>query len=208
MSFMKVDALTASEIKSRSTCSKFEVAVALSSGGIYHEACYDNYNQAREAMYNYTETIYDDLMILEKVSGKTKVIDAKYAILELICGANDTNNIYDSPSLTNAPGYMNNYSSYGGIDAAMLDLNYPNKAAKIKISGVEGWIKNGTYTVVPVNWVKSSHYYKQQNKSMWYGFVGSVQTSSDYGSNSFAERGFLPTDYDYYYSLIYYNKIT
>lgn len=187
-------------LTNRSVCPNIELAHANTDGTITSVDCYDNYNQAREAMYNYTETVYDDLMILEKVSGKTKVIDAKYAILELICGANDTNNIYDSPSLTYATGYMNNYSSYGGIDAAMLDLNYPNKAAKIKISGVEGWIKNGTYVVVPVNWVKSSHYYKQQNKSMWYGFVGSVQTNSDYGSNSFAERGFLPTDYDYYYS--------
>ena len=95
---------------------------------------------------------------------------------------------------------MNNYSSYGGIDAAMLELNYSNKAVKMKISGVEGWIKNGRYTIVPLNWVVSTHYYKQQNLSMWYGFVGSVQRYSDYGANSFGQRGVLPEDGVYYYS--------
>ena len=45
---------------------------------------------------------------------------------------------------------MNNYADYGATDAAYIELNYSNKAAKIRIGGATGWVKNGEYTIIPI----------------------------------------------------------
>ena len=170
-SFNNVFALksTSSELTDRNVCESFEVALANSDDTITSVGCYNNYNLAKEAMDNHES---DDAIILEKFKGKFRVVDAKYALVYLDIG--DTNrNIYTTSSVKTAYTYMNNYSSWGGPDAAFLGLNYDNYAIKIKISGITGWIKADDqnkgrirYTLVPLSWVKSSSYYYNNSSSI------------------------------------------
>lgn len=178
-SFNNIFALTSSEIASRNVCEKFELALANSDGSIKSISCYSSYNDAKSAMDEHKS---DDTIILEKISGKTKVINAKYALAYLNRGEVVTY-VYTSSSLKTQSTYMNNDDAYGGTDAAFISLNYSNKAIKIKISGVTGWISNGTYTLVPLSWVKSSGYYYNGSTSISHYYAKNIE-KNDYSQFS------------------------
>ena len=89
-----------------------------------------------------------DLIILERNNGVTRVLDAKYALAYLDKGKDALTYLYSSNSVSNSITYMNNYHNYGATDAAYLDLNYSNKAIKVRLGGVTGWIKAGEYTLL------------------------------------------------------------
>lgn len=162
ISFFNVSALTSLELANRSVCEKFELALANSDGTLTSVECYSTYNDSKKAMNEYES---DDAIILEKVNDKVLVIDAKYALVYLDIG--DVNrNIYTESNVKTAYTYMNNYANWGATDAAFLEMNYANRAIKIKISGITGWIKADDqgkghilYTIIPSSWVKSSSYY-------------------------------------------------
>lgn len=176
LSFYDVSALksTSSELTGRSVCEKIELALANSDGTITSVGCYSSYNDAKSAM-NAHES--DDAIILEKVSGKFRVIDAKYALIYLDRGDINTN-IYTTSALKTAYTYMNNYASYGGTEAAFIGVNYANKAIKIKISGVVGWIPSNTYTIIPLNWVKSSGYYYNNDSSILHYYAKNIENNN------------------------------
>lgn len=188
--FINVDALvsTSDELKNRNVCENIELALANSDGTITSISCYDDYDSAKNAMNESTD---DDLIILGKYDGSTQVIDAKYALFDLEHG--DYNqNIYSGSNLKTSVTYMNNASKYGGVDGAYLGVNYSNKAAKIKISGVTGWIKKIEYQVVkgkeiklvdyyivPLSWVKSTSYYEVTNNNIKHFYATNIE-SGDY----------------------------
>ena len=164
---------TSSDLKNRNVCSNFELAVAMEDDSISKVSCYDSYDAAKKAM---DEGEDKDLIILQRVSGVTKVIDAKNALVYLDRGDTLTY-VYNSSSVTTDITYMNNASTYGATDGALISLNYSNKAVKIKIGGVVGWIKNGNYTIIPLAWVKSASYYKISNDGITHYYAKNIETS-------------------------------
>lgn len=180
--FFEVNALssTSGELLDRNVCENFELAMANIDGTITSISCYDEYNLAKEAMDNSSD---DSLIILGKFDGKTHVINAKYALLYLNHG--DINqDIYSTSTLKTELTYMNNYANYGGTDGVLLDVNISNYAAKIKIAGVTGWIKKQEtisgkkyidYYIIPLNWVKSSSYYKITNDNINHYYAKNIE---------------------------------
>lgn len=167
------------DLKNRNVCSKFELAQANVGGSITKVECFNDYNTAKNKM---NESDDKTLIILERSNNVTKIIDAKYAILYLDRGDVNTD-VYNNSSFSSAITYMNNYGSYGATDAALIEINYSNKAAKMKIAGVTGWIKNGTYYVIPVTWARSYSYYKVTNNGIYHYYTKDVENtgySQDY----------------------------
>ena len=167
------------DLKNRNVCSKIELAKANTDGSITKVACYNDYNSAKSKM---NETKDDSLIILERSSSVTKIIDAKYALLYLDHGDKNTD-VYNNSSFSSSITYMNNYSSYGATDAAFLEINYSNKAAKMRIAGVTGWIKNGTYYIIPINWLKSHSYYKVTDNGLYHYYSKDIENSGYSQSN-------------------------
>ncbi len=161
------------DLINRNVCSKIELAKANRDGSITKVECYSDYTTAKNKMNESDDT---SLIILERSNSVTKVIDAKYGLVYLDHGDTNTN-IYNNSSFSSSITYMNNYSNYGATDAALLDINYSNKAAKIRIAGVTGWIKSGTYYVIPTNWAKSYSYYKVTDKGIYHYYTKDVETS-------------------------------
>ena len=164
---------SSNDLKNRSVCEKIELAKANTDGSITKVACYSDYNSAKSKM---NETNDNSLIILERSNSVTKVIDAKYALLYLDHG-NTNVDVYSSSSCSSSITYMNNYADYGATEAAMLEMNYSNKAVKLRIGGVTGWIKNGNYYIIPINWVKSSSYYKINDKGIYHYYANDIENS-------------------------------
>ena len=156
-----------SDLKNRSVCSKIELAKANKDGSITKVECYSDYNSAKNKM---NEIDDNSLIILERSNSVTKVIDAKYALLYLDQGDKNID-VYNNSSFSTSLTYMNNYSNYGATDAALLEINYSNKAAKLRIGGVTGWIKGGNYYIIPINWLKSFSYYKVTDKYLYHYYA-------------------------------------
>ena len=129
----------------------------------------------------------NSLIILERSNNITKVIDAKYALAYLDKGDTVTY-LYSSSGLSSTLTYMDNYSRYGAIDAAFLDINFSNKAVKVKLGGVVGWLKNGTYEIIPINWVKSSGFYRINDKGIYHYYAKNIE------NNNYSQSGRLLDD--------------
>ena len=170
----KVDALkrNSSDLINRKVCDKFEVIKANTNGTITSVACFTNYNDAKKKM---NEDDDKTLAILERSSNVTRVIDAKYALAYLDKGKDALTYIYTSNSVKTEITYMNNYRDYGATDAAYLELSYANKAIKVRIGGVTGWIKNGEYTIIPISWVKNASYYSIDDKSIKHFYARDIE---------------------------------
>ncbi len=163
-----------SNLRNRNNCEKFELAKANTDGTITSVTCFQDYNTAKNKM---NEEKDNSLIIFERSNGITKIIDAKYALVYLDRGDVLTY-LYSSNSLKSSLTYMNNASSYGATDAALLEINYSNKAAKIRIGGVTGWVKSGEYTIIPINWVKTSSYYKISDNGIAHYYAKDIETSN------------------------------
>lgn len=163
-----------SELINRKACSKIEVAYALDNGNIEKIECYDNYNDAKKKMNELEES---NVIILERSSDVTRIIDAKYALAYLDKGKDALTYIYSNNNVKKSLTYMNNYKDYGATDAAYLELNYSNKAIKVRIGGVTGWIKNGEYYIIPVNWVKAASYYSINDKEIKHFYSKDIETT-------------------------------
>ena len=161
------------ELKNRNVCEKIELAKANTDGSIVKVDCFTDYNTAKNKM---NESEDKSLIILERNNNVTKVIDAKYALAYLDRGDKVTY-LYSNSSVNNTITYMDNYSAYGATDAALIDINYSNKSAKIKIGGATGWVKNGEYTVIPVNWVKSWSYYKVTDNGLYHYYAKDIENT-------------------------------
>ena len=165
---------TSDELKNRNKCPKVELAKANSDDKIENVKCYDDYKTAKADMDKSDDK---SLIILERSNNVTKVIDAKYALLYLDRGDKLTY-LYSSNSLSSTLTYMDNYSGYGATDAAFLGINYSNKAAKARIGGVTGWLKNGEYTIIPINWVKSGSFYRITDNGIYHYYAKNIENNN------------------------------
>ncbi len=157
----------------RETCPKIELAHAKIDDNIETVACFDDYNSAKNKMYELEDT---DLIVLERSNGTTKIVDAKYALVYLDRGDVLTY-LYSNKDLKTTITYMNNAASYGATDGALIEMNYGNKAAKIRIGGVTGWIRESNYKIIPITWVKSSSYYKINDNGVYHYYAKNIENS-------------------------------
>ena len=79
VSVKDVYAFDSNNYKSRSLCGTFEVAGFHSDGTIVKVGCYNNYSDAKNYMKSNGA---NDLAIMTKVAGSTKIIDANVALLD------------------------------------------------------------------------------------------------------------------------------
>ena len=83
---------------------------------------------------------------------------------------------YETESLTTRKyTYMDTGSLYGGVDGALLAVNY-KKSVKVKIGGLSAWIPENTYEIVPITWVKSSSSYTVTD-SIKHNYVSKIQNT-------------------------------
>ncbi len=172
-------ALSSSEYQKRHNCSNFELARAESNGSATKIGCYNTYQDAKQAMNGNSN---QNLFIFDE-RGTTKIVDAKYALVDLT--VNNLTYFYESATLTTRL-YMavNTSSSYGGVDAAFIDVNASNFAAKVKIANFTGWIAKENYEIVPLVWVKSKSSYTITNQSIKHNYVAKIQNSYSGSSGS------------------------
>ncbi len=174
-----VKAYSASNYENRTLCGNFEVASFKSNGTITAVNCQSTYEQARTWMKNNGA---DDLAIMTKVAGKTKIIDANVALLDLSVNPETLTYFYTNSELTSsAYTYMDTGSLYGGVDGAHIDTAYSSAnnvwTAKVKTGNFTGWIRQSTYEIVPITWVKSSSSYTVTNDSIRHNYVAKIQNT-------------------------------
>ena len=173
-----VYAFDSSNYKNRGLCGNFEVASFDSNGSINKVACYGSYNEAKTFMKNNGS---NNLAIMTKVGGVTKIIDANVALLDLSVNPETLTYFYTNSNLTGSSyTYMDTGSLYGGVDGVLIDSNYTSNgvwAAKVRIGNFTGWIGQSTYEVVPITWVKSSSSYTVTNSDIRHNYVAKIQNT-------------------------------
>ncbi len=196
---------TDANLTTRNKCDNYELAIANSDDSITHVSCYDNYSLAKAKM---NESEEKNLIILERKNNKTSVIDAKYALVSLDRGDTLTY-VYSNKECTQNGVYMNNASAYGAVDGAFIELNYSNKAVKIMIGGLTGWIKSDMYKIIPISWVKSSSYYKIDDKSISHFYVKNIENTNIQGNRTLGPKPIIGVENGRYYSydgIYFYNS--
>ena len=163
----------------KSLCGSYEVAGFHSDGVIDPVYCTNNFNDAKNWMKNNGAK---DLAVMTKVNGKTKIIDANMALLDLSVNPDTLTYFYGNSELTgSAYTYMDTGSLYGGVDGAHLDSAYSNAkrvwTAKVKIGNYTGWITQAAYEIVPITWIKSSSSYTITNNSIRHNYVSKIQNT-------------------------------
>ena len=161
----------------KSLCGNFEVAGMHTDGVIDPVGCFNTFDEAKNFMKSNGA---DDLVVFGKVSGKTKILDANVALLDLSVNPTTLTYFYTNSNLTGSSyTYMDTGSLYGGVDGALLDSSYSSAkgvyTAKVKIGNFTGWISQEAYEVVPVTWVKSSSSYTVTNESIKHNYVNKIQ---------------------------------
>jgi len=191
-------AMSASEITSRKVCPNIELALAKTDGGLEKVDCYENYDQAKQAMNNDQR---EDLVLIEN----GMIINAKYAVIDY--DVSYTNiplgyiNVYDGATSGNSISYIR---STQPDDAAVLDYDYNSKRIKIKVAGLVGWINktdNGAilYDVIPVVWAPTAQYYKVENNELRHYTPGNVfGTKGEYSFTIDTKPDMLNSDTKYY----------
>ena len=169
-----VYAFDVNNYKSRALCGTFEVASFSSNGTISKVACYGNYSDAKSYMKTNGA---NNLAIMTKVSGSTKIIDANVALLDLSVNPETLTYFYTNSNLTGSSyTYMDTGSLYGGVDGVLIDSAYSNSAnvwaAKVRIGNFTGWI----------TWVKSSSSYTVTSSDIRHNYVAKIQNTYS-GSN-------------------------
>ena len=161
----------------KSLCGNFEVAGMHTDGVIDRVGCFNTFDEAKNFMKSNGA---DDLVVFGKVAGKTKILDANVALLDLSVNPTTLTYFYTNSNLTGSSyTYMDTGSLYGGVDGALLDSSYSSAkgvyTAKVKIGNFTGWISQEAYEVVPVTWVKSSSSYTVTNESIKHNYVNKIQ---------------------------------
>lgn len=162
-----------SDLKNRKICNHFELAKANSDGSIESVNCFNEYKLAKEKMNSEDDS---SLIILERSDSVTKIVDAKYALAYLDRGDKLTY-LYNNTNFNSSLTYMDNYANYGATDAAIIEISY-NKGAKVRLGGVTGWVKNGEYTVIPINWVKTSSFYRINNNGITHFYAKDIENNN------------------------------
>ena len=170
-------AFSSANYENKSLCGNFEVAGMHTDGVIDPVACFNTFDEAKNFMKSNGA---DDLVVFGKVAGKTKILDANVALLDLSVNPTTLTYFYTNSNLTGSSyTYMDTGSLYGGVDGALLDSSYSTAkgvyTAKVKIGNFTGWISQEAYEVVPITWVKSSSSYTVTNESIKHNYVNKIQ---------------------------------
>ncbi len=176
----------------RDLCGNYEVAGFHSDGVIDTVKCFNNFNDAQRFM---KENGANDLAIMTKVNGETKIIDANMALLDLSVNPTTLTYFYENSELTSRQyTYMDTGSLYGGVDGGLLDVSYSNAkgkwTAKVRTGNFTGWIPSEAYEIVPITWIKSYSNYVVSNESIRHNYVTKIQ--NDYRSSGGSTIGPKP----------------
>lgn len=176
-------AFSSSDYEYRNLCGNFEVATFQSNGTIATISCHSTYEQARNSMKSNGG---DNVAIMTKVNGATKIIDANVALLDLSVNPTTLTYFYNNITTSSAYTYMDTGSLYGGVDGAHIDTAYSSTKnkwmAKVKIGNYTGWIEQQAYEIVPIAWIKSSSSYTVANNEIRHNYVAKIQNTYN-GSN-------------------------
>lgn len=169
-------AFSSDNYKNKSLCGNYEVAGMHTDGGIDPVACLNTFEEAQTWMKNNGA---DDLVVFGKVAGKTKILDANLALVDLSVNPETLTYFYTDKEKTSSYTYMDTGSLYGGVDGALISAGYSNAhgrfAIKVKIGNFTGWILDTTYEIVPLTWVKSSSSYTVTNDDIKHNYVNKIQ---------------------------------
>lgn len=172
-----VYAFDVNNYKNKSLCGNFEVAGFHSDGVIDPVACKSSYSEAKSWMRSNGAK---DLAIMTKVNGKTKIIDANVALLDLSVNPDTLTYFFSNSELTgSAYTYMDTGSLYGGVDGAHIESGYSNAkgvwTAKVRIGNYTGWITQNAYEIVPITWINSSSSYDVTEEYIRHNYVAKIQ---------------------------------
>ena len=183
-------AFSSEDYKNKSLCGTYEVAGMHADGVIDPVACFSGFEDAQAWMRNNGA---EDLVIFHRLNGKTVILDANMALVDLSVHSG-TLNFYTTKETADAYTYMSNSSTYGGTDGAFIEAAYSNLRqifmAKVKIANFTGWVAVDNYEIVPITWVKSSSSYTVTEESIRHNYVTKVQES--YNGNSGSTIGPKP----------------
>ena len=174
-------AYSSNDYVNKNLCGKYEVVDLKENGSITTYKCFDNFDSAKE----YTNKIdTNGISVLSKVNNKTKIVYSKYALCDLSVNYELLTYFYQNYNSKSSYTYMDTGSLYGGVDAAVIDVVLYNGIyfAKVKIGNFTGWIKDYTYEIVPITWVKSSSSYTITNSDIRHNYVSKIQNIYN-GSN-------------------------
>ena len=224
---ISTNALSASEIKNRDFCNtkKVELAYANIDGSLSNKACFDTYQEAKKVMDSETDNDSDNLVIIEN----GMIVDAKYALIDYEQKYAITY-IYKNKNDTSAYSYIKGGDS---DDAVLLEVDYSSKKAKIKVSGLVGWIHKyeddqtassetygyNQYDIIPLSWAKTPSYYevgnlKDSNGKVIEEYIRHVLPNNLFGTkpNTYIKYGKKPAmlnlgKYYSYDGIYFYNNI-
>lgn len=176
-------AFSQDDYANRSLPNNFEVAGFHTDGVIASVASFSNYEEAKNFMKNNGA---DDLAIMTKVNGRTKIVDANVALIDLSVSTALYTDFYSNSNLSGSVyASMATSSTYKGVDAAHEDSSYyyiteNNQTiivwtTKARIAGYSGWIRQEHYEIVPITWVKSNSSYTVTNDSIRHNYVEKIQ---------------------------------
>lgn len=182
----QAQAYSSSDYQNKNLCGTFEVAGFHSDGIIDPVSCHSDYESAKTWMKNNGA---DDLAIMTKVKGKTKIIDANVALLDLSVNPETLTYFYSNSELTGSSyTYMDTGSLYGGVDGVHLESTYSNTqkawVTKVTTGNFTGWIIESAYEIVPITWIKSSSSYTVTANSIRHNYVAKIQNNYNGSSGS------------------------
>ena len=171
-----VKAYSVDDYKNKSLCGTYELAGFHTDGVIDPVGCYSTYSEAKNAM---TSNGADDLAIMTLVNGSVKIIDANLALLDLSVNPETLTYFYEQAETNGRTyTYMDTGSLYGGVDGAHIETYYSSSYGwnvKVKIGNFTGWIRQSTYEIVPLTWVKSTSSYTVTSSSIKHNYVNKIQ---------------------------------
>ena len=181
LSYKNVYAFDSSNYRNKELCGTYEVAGFHSDGVIDPVKCFNNFEEAHQFMVNNGAR---DLAILNKVNGTVKILDANVGIMDLSVNPETLTYFYTNKESNSSYTYMDTGSLYGGVDGAQIETTWSNThgwMSKVKIGNFTGWIKDSTYEIVPITWVKSISSYTVTDSEIRHNYVSKIQNEY-YGS--------------------------
>lgn len=198
--------------KYRELCATFEVAGFNSDGSIERVSCHGSFDEAKQFMKNNGA---NNLAIMTRVNGLTKIVDANQALVDLTEGPTQLTYYYLEDSLNSRRyTYMYNHGSYRGGDAGLLDTSFSQASsiymAKIELSDFTGWVAQDDYEIVPITWVRAASSYTVTAKTISHNYITRLQAEPNYYSLVIGPK---PTmlDEGFYYSYdghYFYNDLS
>lgn len=171
-----VNAFSADDYRYKGLCGNYEVAGFHADGVIDPVSCHNTFQEAKDFMVNNGA---DDLAIMTKVNGETKILDCNVGLLDMSVNPTAITKFYRQSNLKAELTYMDTGSLYGGVDAALLETQYNSDngvwVAKVRIGNSTSWVRQEAYEVVPITWIKSLSSYTVTSDYIKHNYVNKIQ---------------------------------